>query len=208
VAEWLKAPVSKTGMSERASEVRILSLPHLKSIDMELLHNFWLIQGIGALALVFLFFTWNAKTRKDMFFLQSINLVLFSAHYLLLAAYAGAAMCVGVLARNYVFGKKGEEAWASHVGWVYFFIAVAIASLAVFWHGWISLLPVAGTVVGTYGMWSDKPSDIRFYMLIASSIWIPYTIAVHSYSGLISQFVAIVGILIGMYRHDRGPSLQ
>lgn len=79
------------------------------------LQNFFVIQAIGALALVFVFLAWNAKTRRNIFFLQSINLVLFVVHYALLPAYAGAAMCVVTLGRNFVFGKKEEEKWASHI---------------------------------------------------------------------------------------------
>jgi len=170
---------------------------------VELLQNFWVIQAIGAIALVFIFLSWNAKERKNIFFLQSINLVFFTIHYLLLAAYAGAAMCVVVLARNFVFSRKGEEKWASHPAWLYGFIALAIGFLLVLWDGWITLFPIVGIIFGTYAMWNVRPADIRFFMLISALVWIPYVIFVGSYPGLLNQIVATVGILAGMYRHDR-----
>ena len=39
VAEWLKAPVSKTGIRETVSEVRILSPPQMK-IALKIKSNF------------------------------------------------------------------------------------------------------------------------------------------------------------------------
>ena len=162
---------------------------------MELLQNFWVIQAIGAIALVFIFLSWNAKERKNIFFLQSINLVFFTIHYLLLAAYAGAAMCVVVLARNFVFSRKGEEKWASHPAWLYGFIALAIGFLLVLWDGWITLFPIVGIIFGTYAMWNVRPADIRFFMLMSALVWIPYVIFVGSYPGLLNQIVATVGIL-------------
>lgn len=164
--------------------------------------SFLLIQGIGAAALVFVFLAWNAKTRKNIFFLQSINLVLFVIHYALLSAYVGAAMCAVTLGRNYVFGKKGMDKWASNSAWPFVFITLSVSALGIFWNGWITLLPVAAVMVSMYAMWKDDPADIRFYMFIACLLWVPYTIIVQSWPGLLSQIVGIAGILTGMYRHD------
>src|SRR3989338_3481500 len=99
--------------------------------------DFWLIQAIGAVALVFVFLAWNARTRKNILLLQSINLVLFILHYALLAAFAGAAMCLVVLGRNLVLFKKNEKKWAGHWGWFYFFTVISVGVLAVSWNGWI-----------------------------------------------------------------------
>ena len=83
------------------------------------------------------------------------------------------------------------------------FILLSIGLLTIFWGGWVTLLPVAGVIIGTYGMWKDRPADIRTFMLISCLVWVPYTIIVQSWPGLLSQIVGIVGILMGMFRHDR-----
>ncbi|TSD06254.1 MAG: Inner membrane protein [Parcubacteria group bacterium Greene0714_7] len=170
---------------------------------MVLLHNFWFIQFLGAIALVFVVLAWNAKTRRNILFLQSINLIFFIFHYALLSAYAGAAMCLVVLGRNSVFIQANQKKWAKHPVWFYLFSLMSVAVLVVFWKGLITILPVVGVIIGTYAISRDHPKDIRFYMLIACVIWIPYTIVVQSYSGLLSQIVGAVAILMGMYRHDR-----
>lgn len=169
---------------------------------MEFLQNVWVVQGTGALALAFIVLAWNARLRKNIFILQSINLILFIIHYVLLSAYAGAAMCAVVLGRNLVFMQKGEKGWASHSAWFYFFTIFAISLLIIFWNGWVTLLPVGAVIVSMYAMWNDEPARMRFYMLLSCLIWIPYTIIVQSYPGFLSQIVGIVGILLGMYRLD------
>lgn len=167
------------------------------------LNNFWFIQAIGAVGLLFVVLTWNAKTRKNIFLLQSINIVFFTVHYVLLSAYAGAAMCIVTLGRNFIFSQKNNKQWAGHKAWYFVIVLASIGVLLTFWQGWITILPVAGVVVGTKAMSQNRPADIRFYMLITCLIWAPYTLVVHSYSGLLSQVVGIVGILMGMYRLDR-----
>ena len=170
---------------------------------MGILTNFWIVQSIGGVGLIFTILTWNAKHRKKMLFLQGVSSTLFIAHYFLLGALSGALMCVIALARNIVFIRKGEKAWASHPSWFYIFSVISAGVLVFFWHGFITILPVVGTIVGTYGISRDRTADIRFYILIACIIWIPYTLVVHSYSGLLSQLVGSVAVLMGMYRHDR-----
>lgn len=173
-----------------------------------ILTNFWVIQSIGAVALVFVVFAWSQKTREKMIKSQSINLILFTIHYLLLGAYTGAIMCVIVLFRNFVFLRKGIKKWASHKIWLYFFYLISTIGLIFSWKGLITILPVVAVILGTYGMYKEKPSEMRFYNLINCLIWIPYTIVVYSYSGFLSQIVGISGILIGMYRHDRKEIIQ
>lgn len=170
---------------------------------MNLFHNFWFIQFLGAVALMFVLFAWNAKTRKSIILLQSVNLVLFIVHYLLLSASVGAIMCGVVLVRNFIFFYKGEKAWANNSIWLYSFIVISVVTLAIFWNGWITLLPVAGVVLGCYAMWKDRPADMRLLMLITCLLWLPYTIVIKSYPGILSQFVGILAILMGIYRHDR-----
>jgi len=170
---------------------------------IEILHNFWFIQAIGAIALVFVFLAWNAKKRKNIFILQSINLVLFIIHYWLLAAFAGAVMCAVVLGRNFVFSQKGEKEWASRPIWLYVFTILSVWILGISWNGWITILPVVAVIISMYAMWKDNPAEIRWFMFISCLVWIPYTIIVQSWPGLLSQIVGIVGILLGIYRLDR-----
>ena len=170
---------------------------------VRLLTNFWFIQSIGIVALVFVVLAWNAKTRKKILRLQSVNLAFFIIHYILLGAYTGALMCVIVLVRNFVFIKKGEKKWASYSIWFYLFSLLSVVALTISWKGSITILPVVAVILGTYGMYKEKPADMRFYNLINCLIWIPYTIVVFSYPGLLSQIIGTIGILMGMYRHDR-----
>lgn len=173
---------------------------------MEILKNFWFIQGIGAIALIFVILAWNAKTRRNMLLLQSTNLVFFIIHYSLLGALAGGAMCVVTLARNFVFVQNHKK-WAAHWAWFYFFVLLSIGVLIVFWKGWITILPVTGVILGIYAVSQKNPADIRFYMFITCLIWMPYNIVVQSYSGLMSQIIGIIAILMGIYRHDRKPAV-
>lgn len=168
-----------------------------------LIHNFWFIQSVGAIALIFVIFAWNARTRKNILYLQSVNIALFIFQYLLLGAYIGAVIQVIIFTRNLVFAKRGEKKWADNPLWPFLFMALSIISLIIFWQGWISLLPVIGVIVGTYGISKSQPKTMRRYILSTSLVWIPYDLLIHSYSGFANDIISYIAVLIGMYRLDR-----
>jgi hypothetical protein len=167
-----------------------------------LIFNFWFIQALGVIALVFFVAAFQSRVRKHILIGQTISALFFIAHFYLLGAYVGGVMNVIIIGRNMVFYHK-DKAWANHISWLYLTIAISVGSLLYFWQGWISIFPVMGVIMGTYAMWHNKPSDMRFYMLLSILSWIPYMIAVRSYSGLAMQVVIILFIAFGMYRLDR-----
>lgn len=171
-----------------------------------LLHNFWFIQSIGLVALVFTIFAWNAKTRKKILELQAISVLISVAQYMLLGAFTGAATQVVTISRNIVFSKKGEKRWASYAIWPYVFIFLAVLVLVFFWQGWISLLPVIGIIVGTLGMFKDKPKQMRIFVLSTALVWIPYNLIVGSYTGFVSDLISYTALIVGMIRLDRKKS--
>ena len=171
-----------------------------------ILQNFWVIQGIGSVGLIFVVLAWNSPTRLKIIKRQSISVSIFIIHYFLLGAYSGAMMSFVTLFRNLVFFQRGKRKWANSQLWIPVFILVCIISISFVWNGWISILPMIGVILGIFSISREKPAHMRLLMLLASLTWIPYSIIVHSYSGLINQIVGVTAILVGMYRHDRKSS--
>lgn len=170
---------------------------------MNFLTNFWFVQSIGGIALFFAICAWNAETRKRVLDLQTISIIFFIIHYLLLGAFTGAASNGVGAVRNLVFIQKNKKKWASSSFWMYFFMALSALVLGFFWQGWPSILPVLGIMIGTYALFRDDPKHMRFHMFLTGLVWIPYTIIVHSYSGLITQVISTIGLGVAMFRLDR-----
>lgn len=166
------------------------------------IHNFWFIQFIGAIGIVYIVLAWNAKTRIKILRTQNIGALFFVIHFFLLGATMGALMNIVTFVRNSVFAVRDERSWAKSPLWVYFFMILGATLLAIFWQGWPSILPVLGIIFGTYALSRDNPKQIRLLLLLTSAVWIPYMIVVHSYSGLISQIITTAGLLVGVYRLD------
>lgn len=168
-----------------------------------MLNTFWTAQIIGGIALLLTVYTWNRKSRSEILITQCISSVAYIIHYVLLGAFTGAIMNALVIGRNLTFDLKHKKDWAKHPGLLLGFIFILCLGGALSWQGPVSILGTLGTIVGTYGMWQNNPWKMRLYIFIACVIWVPYTIVVHSYSGLVSQLVAMIAILIAKYRQGK-----
>ena len=166
---------------------------------------FWLAQGIGAIALALIVFSYQGKIRNQILIRQIFSALIFVVHYAMLFAWTGAFMNAIVVVRNWVFSKKDTNAWANNIAWVVLFSILSVGVLYFSWQGIISIFPVAGVLTGIYARWQDRAAQIRIFGLIGCVLWIVYTIAVDSYVGTVTQLIIAAGVIIGMLRHDRVP---
>ena len=80
-------------------------------------------------------------------------------------------------------------------------ILLLLALMTVFtWAGWISLLPFASVAVTTVGYWTHNAQKIRLSQLFGSPCTLAYDLIVRTWGGAISEAIAIISILVSIYR--------
>lgn len=120
------------------------------------MHSFYdiLVQAIGFLGLLFFFISFQVKTNKRFFVMQTLGCLTFSLQFALLT-----------------------------------------------WSGPISLLPVATTVAGTIGYWTNNARNIRIANLAVNSpCMLLYDVLVKSWGGALNEAVTLVSIIISIIR--------
>lgn len=143
------------------------------------MHSFYdiLVQAIGFLGLLFFFISFQVKTNKRFFVMQTLGCLTFSLQFALL----------GALVR-----------WK---GWIAVFSALSLAAALLTWSGPISLLPVATTVAGTIGYWTNNARNIRIANLAVNSpCMLLYDVLVKSWGGALNEAVTLVSIIISIIR--------
>ena len=127
------------------------------------MHSFYdiLVQAIGFLGLLFFFISFQVKTNKRFFVMQTLGCLMFSLQFALLGAFSGALSLLVNITRNAMLTKYNESALVRWKGWIAVFSALSLAAALLTWSGPISLLPVATTVAGTIGYWTNNARNIR-----------------------------------------------
>lgn len=160
-----------------------------------------LTQAIGFAGALFFFISFQVKANRKLFALQTLGCVCFCAQFALLGAYSGCLSLLINIIRNIMLTRYTTSRVVRWKGWIAVFSAATLALALFTWDGWISLLPVAGTVAGTVGYWSNNARKIRLANLaVTSPCMLTYDVIVRSWGGALNETVAILSIVISILR--------
>lgn len=175
-------------------------------------HTKLIAQAIGIAAMAFNILSYQGKKQRTVIAMQLFGSALFAANYLMLGATVGGILNILALIRAVVFLFK-EKLKTDHplwmIGFVLTYVAVYVLNFTVFgkeitaWNLLIELLPVIGMVALTVGYRLKRAADVRKCGLVSSPSWLIYNITVGSWGAILCEILALISILIGMFRHDK-----
>ena len=71
------------------------------------------------------------------------------------------------------------------------------------WQSALSLLAIFGALLSTLALWMKKENHIRLISLLVGCCWIVYYIPFKDFTGIASELLAMLSILIGLIRFTR-----
>jgi len=165
------------------------------------------VQLIGFFGLVMNVLSYQANTNKRIVRIQIFGCLFWMVHFLLLGrfnagAYTAAALNAGGLLRNCVFAMRPRK-WATHPAWLYIFCFGYVLCGVLTWNGPVSLLPMAGMVLGTVSLYVLKPKLTRRLGSACSCGWLIFNILTHSIPGAACETLTLVSIATAMIKFDR-----
>lgn len=148
-------------------------------------------------------FTAGVMPRRDRILLASAACAAcFAAHYLILGALTGTAMCaisvIQSLVSLYCVGTPGRSVWVPPL-----FAASTLAAAcltAATWSGWPSACAALGTLLATSARLHAAPQTMRLLFLGASLCWAGHNLLVGSVFGLTCDVLTIFGLVIALLR--------
>ncbi len=112
----------------------------------------------------------------------AISSVLMAAHYALLGAWIGVAICFVAAGRYWVANLMTEP--RDKLIWMTVFILLGLLCGHMVYLGPQSALPVMANILATYAVFQLKGSQLRATMLLVSSCWIAYNLYHQSVMGV------------------------
>lgn len=161
------------------------------------------IQLIGLCGTGLVLLSYQFRSAKILFLLQGIGCMCFAVHFYLLGAYAGMALNLAGVIRGLVMAQAARGVpWANRraVRWALplLFLLAAIPSVA---EGWRIILPISGSFVETIAQIRKRPREIRLTKILYSSpVWIAYNAMTHSLSGVLTEGINIVSVVVSIFR--------
>lgn len=165
-------------------------------------YKFIISQIFGILALVFLYFSFNKNNKHTLLLNQSMSNLMFSLSFLFLNAYTGFFSFLMASFRNIIFNKYNEV--PNYI--VLFVICILVFLSLLSYNGLYSLLPTIAIVIYTYSLGKkNKKKNLRMMRLselIGAILCVTYDFIVKAYTGLITNFIEAVIVMIAIKRYD------
>lgn len=159
--------------------------------------NFILIQSIGFVALLLFALSFQLKTKQKILGVQVFSFLFWSLHYALLGAWTGMALTLLNSLRVFTFYKyKGRPRWL-----LYIFLFLALLFTVITWEGYISLFVLGGVFFATISTFQEDEQKLRHLFPPSNIMWIVYNLFVRSYSGILSEIIVLISIIVGIFRN-------
>lgn len=161
---------------------------------------FIISQSIGFAAAALLLLSYQQRTHRRIVTMQACSGFLFAVQYLLLGAYEGMAGNVVGFLRSIAYSFRGKSKAVDSIACpVVFAVLAGIGGLSTYTSP-ASLLPMAAMMISSFVIWSPKTQKLRALTLPTSAMWLIYNIICSSYSGITTEVLSIVSIIIGLIR--------
>lgn len=165
-------------------------------------HTFIIAQTLGFIGVACFVLSYQIKSNKALFLLQTLASVFFGTQFFLLGGISGCFNLMVVIVRNIMIYNHERYKWLAWRGWIGVIIAVCVVILIVTWKGPQSLFPFIAMVGSTIGYWSSNAQKIRLSNLVcACPAWFTYDIIVGSFGGMLNEAIGVTSILVSIYRY-------
>ena len=158
--------------------------------------------ALGFVSVALFCYSYQRTKKRKLLIIQTIATALICIQYLLIGAYSGFALNIVCIIRNFIFyfrDIKQKKDWTTPI-----ILSVCMAVVSIFsWEGLHSLLITSGLVINTICMGMFGARNFRKTILASSSLILIYNIFAHSYSGILSESISLISVIIGIIRYRK-----
>lgn len=165
-------------------------------------------QVIAVIIIVIMAIGSQAKTQRSFLFFQLIINALYCVHYAFLSATAATVVCIICVLRTLIFYLYRRKDKTVPIWMLIIILVVVVGSGAITWDGWLSLLPIVGTILFTLGQWQSNLKITRMFVIGADLVWIGYNIFYLAYADIAGRAVEALSCVIAALRYRGNTEKQ
>ena len=164
-------------------------------------------QIIGFAAVGLYLLSYQLKKRKHIVWATCISNGLYVLQYVLLGAFSGAIMDMLSAVGSFFAGKKHSSCFEQYTKMIAVInlvvITVAGLAIAIIQRDPIELLPIAGALFQTGGLWCENEQTIRKFGLCSAPFWLIYNFISQAYGAAIGSVLVIVSVVTALIRYRK-----
>ena len=156
--------------------------------------------GFGILSTLCFVVSFQVKSNKGLYIIQSVANVFYGIQFLL-GAYGGLFNMAMQIVRNLLLCKRSDWKWLHHPAMAPLLCTPSLIYMIAAWSGPIDLLPFIAMAVGTFGYWTDDAKKLRLAeMFGVSPAWLAYDLLEGAHGGVINEAVILGSVVFSIVR--------
>ena len=157
--------------------------------------------GFGVLSTLCFIASFQVKSNKGLYLIQSVANVFYGIQFYLLGATGGLFNMGMQIVRNLLLCKKEEWKWLRHPAMAPLLCVPSLIYMIITWNSLLDLLPFIAMTVGTFGYWTDSAKKLRIAELFGvSPAWMTYDMIEGAYGGVLNELVILASIVFSIIR--------
>lgn len=157
--------------------------------------------GFGVLSTICFILSFQIKSNKALFIIQSIANVFYGVQFFLLGARGGLFNMGMQILRNMLLLKLDSWKWLHWKGCAPLFCIPSLIYMIITWHSWLDILPFIAFTVGTFAFWTNSAKMLRVSELICvSPAWLLYDFISGAYGGVLNELVILASVVVSIIR--------
>lgn len=157
--------------------------------------------GFGVLSTLCFIISFQVKSNKGLFILQSIANIFYGIQFYLLGATGGLFNMFMQIVRNMLLIKIEEWTWLKWKPWAAIFCIPSLIYMILTWQNWLDILPFIAYSVGTFAYWTNSAKAFRVAELACvSPAWLLYDIIKGAYGGVLTELIILGSVVVSIVR--------
>lgn len=157
--------------------------------------------GFGVLSTVCFIISFQIKSNRALFIMQSVANVFYGTQFLLLGATGGLFNMALQIVRNLLLCRIEEWKWLQWKGWAAVFSLISLGYMILRWEGLPDILPVIAFSTASFAFWTNSAKMLRLAELVCvSPAWLAYDLISGAYGGVLNELVILASVVVSIIR--------
>ena len=155
----------------------------------------------GVLSTLSFIVSFQIKSNKALFLVQSLADVFYCIQFYLLGATGGLFNMGLQILRNLLLCKVETWTWLKWKGWGILFCVPSLIYMFVTWIGPMDIIPFVAYAVSTLAFFTNSAKLIRLSELVCvSPAWLFYDFMEGAYGGMLTECVILGSVIVSIIR--------
>lgn len=157
-------------------------------------------QFIGFVAIAVAFLSFQVKDKSKILAFQALASLVWSIHFFMIGAFAGAILNFIAISRNLLYSKRKDWKWLNGV-WLPTVFSVIVSFVSIMTREtWFDVILLPSTILSSYSYCLGSERTIRNSSVFVSLTWLVFSIINISVSGIIAEAFNLTSLTIAIVR--------